>query len=938
MTVVTMAQRRKATTYGKASRKPIITTGGAFAQAAGTSIWDSRGKLQDWDEDGVSIKNQLANAQANDTGSESTDKGKSSPALQSKDHRKTTVNKHKTHSSLAPSVASQGGAVFDVPSSNDDHKTRASSSDAMARKRQKITPQSVDDDLYLVFDDASLQRHVAAEASNDTYTDLKPTSKATAGEYPRSAHARSESQSEIRLSPYVKQHRASAARRPRNQADTAQAAAVHGTKAKREVKPRPGGGNQAPVLKTETPPRQVPKVKNGLPGNVVRPVTPENTPKATLVHRSGGSLGSSSSSTKVLYRPSTPPRRTKTPDGATTPRQRELWNRLLSDDAHTASPSNLDLPGLMLTDKKVERSEEPLTARKVIWGKALEADIKTRPKRIIDTLHPSDQSRIYSEDDEMDESSEDSSSDACSRSLRSEGSAVNDAVTVQTSPSAKSQSRGQALLQQPLSQSSQAIPPLHGVGLKVTYARQRSYLTDHDLDEVAMLSVPVVPEPINRKAANRRGLGEKAPGLQSTNVFDDDDFGAAQDSQGGAMRSIHELREAGGNVRLTSELEAILDDLDEKEPASTTLRCTRLMDLVTKLQEPSRCRLFVDQGMESRLLRHVGFGDDLIDNSLMAAAILQLLVGPTSAPLLAQVSDIGVVDFLIGLLGLDQDLVTASKLRSNNLSKVAQLEYRRLCASLLKSPMWRVGKPSLLSCHALALQCLEYLVRQTREAGSLSEVLSAHAIRRIVVTSLPSSSTPLPSPNAISTLNLELAVSILESCTISNAAEYQESLWEGDTLKRVIGLLPLLASWKEEECATSRTLTLRLYVNLTNNNPGLCEDFSTPAIVDALSRIIMLNFEQLSDHAMKQEKLLMLDHLILSLGSFSNLAESSDLARQLALELRHGDQSYLDVLLEIFMTKSKSAAEVRAPLFTYWTNYTDSYRSTPRKRLARTLP
>lgn len=937
MTVVAMAQRRKATTYGKASRKPIITTGGAFAQAPGTSIWDSRGKLQDWDEDGVSIKDQLANAQANDTGSESTDKRKSSPILQSKDHGKTTVNKHKTHSSLARDVASQGDAVFDVPSSNDEHETRASSSEAMAKKKQKVTPQSVDNDLYLVFDDASLQRHVAAEASNDTYTDLKPTSKTTAGEYPRSAHARLEGQPKIRLSPSVKQHRASAARGPRNQADTIQAAAVYGTKTKKEVKPRSGGGNQAPVLKTETPSRKIPKVKNGLPGNVVRPVTPENTPKATLVHRSGGSLGGSSFSTKMLYRPSTPPRRTKTPDGATTPRQRELWNRLLSDDAHTASPSNLDLPGLMLTDKKVERSEEPLTAREVTSGKALEADIKTRPIRIIDTLHPYDQSRIYSED-EMDESSEDSSGDACSRSLRSEGSAVNDAVTVQTSPSAESQSRGQALLQQPLSQSSQGVPPLHGVGLKVTYARQRSYLTDHDLDEVAMLSVPVIPEPINRKAANRRGLGEKAPGLQSTNVFDDDDFGTAQDSQGGAMRSIHELREAGGNVRLTSELEAILDDLDEKEPASTTLRRTRLMDLVTKLQEPSKCRLFIDQGMESRLLRHVGFGDDLIASSLMAAAILQLLVGPTSAPLLAQGSGIGVVDFLIGLLGLDQDLATASKLRSNNLSQVAQLEYRKLCASLLKSPMWTVGKPSLLSCHALALQCLEYLVRQTREAGSLSGVLSAHAIRRLVTTSLPSSSTPLPSPNAISTINLELAVSILESCTISNAAECQESLWEGDTLERVIGLLPLLASWKEEKCATSQTLTLRLYVNLTNNNPGLCEDFSTPAIVDALSRIIILNFEQLSDHAMKQEKPLMLDHLILSLGSFSNLAESSDLARQLALALRHGDQSYLDVLLELFMTKSKSAAEVRSSLFTYWTNHTDAYRSTPRRRLARTWP
>ena len=928
MTVVAMAQRRKATTYGKASRKPIITTRGAFAQAAETSIWDSRGRLQDLDEDGASTRDRLGNAQAKDMVSESTGKRKSSPVLQSKDPKRATVNKHKTHSPLTPSVGSQDDAGFDVPSSDNDHEVRIRNSDATVRKRRKITPQLVDNDAYLVFDDASLQRHVAAEASKHANINPKPTWNTTGGEYSRSAQARSASQPRARLNPPVKQHRATAARGPRNQADTDHATMTDRIKAKKEVGLPPTGGIQVPLLKAKTPPRRMPRDTAGLTTTVARPVTPLNSPKATSAHQSGGSLGELSSSTNALHRPTTPIRRAKTPDGATTPRQRELWNRLLSDDAHAGSPSHLDLPGLILTDKKFDR---PLTARKVTWGKAFKSDLQARPKRIIDTLHPSDQSLNYCEDDELDDSSEESSSDSYSKSLRSEGSALNDAITVQTSPSADSQSIGQVPHQQALSQSSHAIPSLHGVGLKVTYARQRSYLTDHDLDDVAMLSVPAVPEPTSREAASRRGLSEKAPGLQLTSAFDDDDFGAAQDSQGGAMRSIHELREAGGNVRLTIELEAILDDLDEKE--STSLRRSRLMHLVTKLQDPSQCRLFIDQGMESRLLSHVGFGDDLIANSLIAAAVLQLIIGPTSAPLLAQVSDIGVVAFLIGLLECDQDLVTASKLRSNNLSKVAQEEYGRFCASLLKSPMWRAGKTPLLSCHALALQCLENLVRHTREAGSLSEVLSANAIRRIVATSLPSSSTPLPPSNAIPTTNLELALSILESCTISNAAECQESLWAGDILERVIGLLPLLASWKEEECATSQTLTLRLYVNLTNNNPGLCEDFSTPAIVDALSRTIILNFKQLSDHAMKQEKPLTLDHLILSLGSFSNLAESSDLARQLALELRYGGQSYLDVLLELFMTRSKSAAEVRtSPLLTYRIDRKLTYAGLLRRR------
>lgn len=374
------------------------------------------------------------------------------------------------------------------------------------------------------------------------------------------------------------------------------------------------------------------------------------------------------------------------------------------------------------------------------------------------------------------------------------------------------------------------------------------------------------------------------------------------------MRSIHELREAGGNVRLVSELEAILDDIDDRPLVSATLWRSRMSDLVIKLQEPSSCRTFIDSGFESRLLAHVSSNEDLITDSLLAVAILQLLIGPSSIPALAQISSARVVNFLIRLLGVDVDLKTSARLRQYKLSKLAQQEYRTLCDSLLGSTGWRAGQPPFLSCHVLALQCLEHLVRQTREARLLSEIVSAGAICRIIDTSIPSFSTPPPSPTVTRIISLELAVSILELSTIRHVAEYGERLWAGETLERIIGLLPLLASWKQEQYSELLSKTLRLYLNLTNNNTGLCEDFSTPDITAVLFKSIITNFELLSDP--KCDRVLVLDLLILSLASCINLAESSEIMRCLVWKLHYDSKSYLDVLLDLFTARSQCASQV----------------------------
>jgi len=876
MTGLAMAQRRKAATYGKPSRKAIVATGNAFAQIAATDIWDTEAKFSDDKQRGARIGLKSALDQASVAGIQSSGRSaaRSSPKTQNHKQRQSPIRQNRATST--PSGTTNNDMVFDVPSSEDEQELKVSSS----RKRRKITPTMVVDDVPYVYDDASLQRHVAAEASSEA-RDVK------------------------RRSPSGIQEKAERVRRVHN---PPHGGGERDSKANHRAHSIRYAGSPAAGLKsTKASPQKTQKAKEKPLSKVIRPATPEVEYNAAGLHRSGGTRAGSLPSVREAYRPTTPLRSPKPPEGATTPRQRELWSRLLTDDAQNASPSNLDLPGLILTVRKHKKSESLVTARKVTWGKAQDTASKSRPRRLVDTLKSVDNGPRSRDGNDSDDESKSDSRKNQSNSLQSETSAVDGAVTVQTSPSADSQTRPQQPQDPVSAHLSQSLPSLHGVGLKVTYARQRSYLTEDDLNEVAMLSVPANPEPMNTISARRRGLGDRIPKSQSTQIYDED-FGDIQDSQSGAMRSVHELREAGGNVRLVSELEALLDDIDDKQPVSATLPRTKLINLVSKLQEPSNCRIFIDHGFESRLLAHIGFDDDLITDSLFAAAILQLLTGPSSTPLLAQISDVRVVGFFIGLLGFDQDLRSSARLRQYNISKVAQLEYRNLCDSLLKSAGWRAGKPPCLSCHVLALQCLEYIVRQTREAGSLSEVLSAHAISRIVATSIPDFSTPPPSPTALSSVDLELAVSILESCTIGNTAECQEPLWAGEILERVIGLLPLLASWKQEQYSMSQTLTLRLYLNITNNNPGLSEDFSTPDIVNVLFNMIVSNFGQLTDTT--RDRILVLDHLILSLGSFINLADSSEVVRSLVWKLHNEGQSHLDVLLELYITRSKRASEV----------------------------
>ena len=891
-----IAPRRKITTYGKHSRRLISSLSSAtqteFAQDAGASISCSKDSNRDLQGYGG---NNSSNLLPDHSGAE-----QGTDVLACQDTYPRSMPKDQLRSSPGPSDSTNDDFLSDVPLSDDDLVHNVTT----ARKRRKILASKiVSGKRSLVYDDNSLQRHVAAEArrgEGQIWQSPHTTSAAQDAEFRPWAVRCQVAPGEDPGKAMRETTKDSTLNPRRNEIDVKAVEQVRDPSVVREQSKTP--------FRAKVTSRRMQNSGKSPAKTTARPTTPDTVFGSAYPKKALSYPRNPTTSNKSVHQRITPPRSSPATGGLTTPRQRELWNRLLVNDAPVRSPSSLDLPTVIISEKRLGHYGQRAKSRRLSCETGQQTTtLDARSKKIIDILHQPDPDQDrFSDSDEMLGSS---SSYNKFEDLHSEPSAADGSNTVQTSPSAGSQGPV-SQFQDQFSNASQTVPSLHGGCLKVTYARQRSYLTDNDLEEAAIIGLPAPPDSKNKKGYGLRSIEDLSTRTQLTRPVGED-MGGVADSHGGIMRSIHELREAGGNVRLVSELEAILDDIGDSQFGSTSLRRSKLIELLTKLEEPASCRRFVDQGLEGRLIANIGVYSDVISNGLLVAALLQLMACSSSTLLLKQVGDVRVVSFLIELLGCDQDLLSCDKLRGNNMSKAAVADLKVVGSALMSSTAWRAGKPPLLSCHVLSLQCLEYIVRQTRGAGSLSEILSAHAIRRIVATSVPPFSTLPPQPGEISVVSLELAVSILESCTINNAAECQASLWAGETLNRVIGLLPLLSLCKGEDCGSSRTLTLRLYLNLTNNSPGLCEDFSTPEVISVMFGIVISHFEQLAGSTADIDKSLLLDDLILTLGSLINLADLSRTARQLVMSLDCGGQSCLDTLLELFINRSKNAAEVR---------------------------
>lgn len=591
---------------------------------------------------------------------------------------------------------------------------------------------------------------------------------------------------------------------------------------------------------------------------------------------------------------------------STTPYQRELWDMLLPKSNQSPVPNPIKLNKPKLRNKFASDQIRSTSESTETFAKATQMGRRSsRRGRIIDRLQPSERKRQEFVNNSV--GSEVFSDPGC------EDSAISDMVASATSGNSPGSPKDkQSDIPPPHNAHSSTavqhhLPP--GRGLRITYSSQRSHLANECLDEIPSIDLLLPADgTLQADVSPRRRLRMRAPSVDTTTV--EESQSKIDCSHNSSVRTIHELRESGENVRQLNDLESLFDDMDEPGPIATSLRRSKLFELVRKLQEPTFCRLLLDQGYDCRLLAmSTSMGGDAITDSLFAIAMLYLVASPFVVRATSQTNDSRRADLFAMLLTDDRDIRTIAQSRRSNMSKSSQFNLNECVHLILQSSIWRSGVPTVLSGRIIGLQGLDYLIQKSREAGSESQILPPAIIGRVIGV-LPSGkeAASLP-PSADHILGTHLAVSILESCTISGV-EFDDDQWSVVTLGPILSILSWLSRRTSPLSEGMRRLILRLYLNLTNNNPQLCHEFAGLEVIESILHIVESHFHVLSDPGQRADSSAVLDTLILALGTLINLVEWSSAVRHTMTSNAETGECFLTVLVGLFIARRKSAAEV----------------------------
>ncbi|KAK2797748.1 hypothetical protein FQN50_009077 [Emmonsiellopsis sp. PD_5] len=443
-------------------------------------------------------------------------------------------------------------------------------------------------------------------------------------------------------------------------------------------------------------------------------------------------------------------------------------------------------------------------------------------------------------------------------------------------------------------------------GLKNTYSRQRSFLTEGNIADA--LETQPQPASIPKHAVNNGMatlLSTKYTRPRPPGHDDDDNAG------NGSVRNIYELRRAGGNARFEGLVETLFEDIEDPT-ASISRRRSGLIELCSNLTEHQFARRFLTNALEKRLEKCTRCLTDIICMYLISCAYgLLLSSGPISSISLHTCSR-EVLRLIPSLIPEKSDIHDISKSRSSKMTRSGQSSLRDLCDKLAQSKIWPEGNPPKSSPQILGLKCLEMSVRRVRESGDAVQSIPDSTLAQLVDLLLQHSIIPQDRDiNSLDFFIIELVFSILESYTVVLGSLNQN---QEEIVKKLSQLGPLLSrlSRYPETCGRQiQLLEIRLILNLTNNNPSLCEGFSTPEIIGALMTIILPGFELVSEDFSSEKKDSLLDTVILALGALINLTEWNATARQLILKTRNDSTTFLDNLLGLFQEKWETTSEVR---------------------------
>lgn len=379
------------------------------------------------------------------------------------------------------------------------------------------------------------------------------------------------------------------------------------------------------------------------------------------------------------------------------------------------------------------------------------------------------------------------------------------------------------------------------------------------------------------------------------------------DDFGNTIKSVHELRAAGLNRRLVDEVHGFLEDIEDLSSSSRALRRMAIMDLTVKMAELEYREKFRENVIDRRFFKSLAAASraDLVFNFVASSALLLMLDKAAPRSCLEYLLSSNFLSNTATLLDHNEDIYSIAKSRQQNMSKVALRSMLDFKATIENTGILiEIVEPKYSPLN-IALCLLDFAIQQIRRIGNTEDLVSAEVIARLVLLL----DKKLPTIDLDSALSrsqrhfVETILSILESSSLGGAAQVH---WHIEQVHSLCHFCALYVDQGSQETNFIECLSLRLIINLTNDNPRLCEMFSTAELVSKLSKSIVHKLDDIrNEQSLRAD---VIDNLVLTLGALINLVESSNTARSYFL---HGEKGMIDDLLNAFLKGEEETKQVR---------------------------
>lgn len=379
----------------------------------------------------------------------------------------------------------------------------------------------------------------------------------------------------------------------------------------------------------------------------------------------------------------------------------------------------------------------------------------------------------------------------------------------------------------------------------------------------------------------------------------------------GAVRSIHELRQAGANSRTADEIEDLLARVGRPTSKPSSSRRNALIELSQKMQDKGFVRKFRDHNGDRSLFDQVGKETDIVTGYALVAILTTLVASTASTHIVSQLQGQGFSLLLQRLLMITTDIQALARDRASNLSRNGQQSMMKLKASLLILPIWAPTTPFMLSPRRLALKALELVVKN---AGIAGEEFFSTAVTDQLFTLLRDA--PVPDawafPHQDESIDFQLALTLLESHSMQAMQGESKERWTFKHLPVLADTLATTLRRRSGRLGEIGMLVMKLALNTSNNNHDAPTAFIEKGTVRILSNALCDTFLTATNSVYNADAFQgHLEALLLMLGVMINFSENDRATGRSLLDEENGEQAPLDRLIKVFLDHHVATSEVR---------------------------